>query len=385
MKQILFSLIVFQFLFLYPSLKNAHAEVDLELKTNNIPANAIPYKNSWYCKSGYKRSAGSCIEIPIIIPANAYKSGSTWFCKDGYKKFGDICTQENTLISREVEKISSIDKTNISNLSNENICSWFDLKNVPDQYIFEATKRNLSCNGKVLINPSNNIKIPANAYKSGNTWYCKSGYKKSGNICNKIASNNIKIPANAYKSKSGNTWFCKSGYIRSGNICNKIASNNIKIPANAYKSGNTWYCKSGYKKSGNICNKIASNTKKSDSQDNFGYIFGLFLLIIFILIIFSPKNSHKKCAWCNNSKIKFIKGLEQEWFWRYSNKDGSRDKRRKDNYEQAKFKSKFQCQKCNALTGFLHEESQRPGPNAKIIKRNLLQRGSGERKGKNYE
>ena len=255
----------------------------------------------------------------------------------------------NSYLSQANAEVNVDLKKSLSNLSDSQICSWFDLKNVPDQYIYEATKRNLSCNGKVLINPSNNIKIPANAYKSGNTW------------------------------------FCKSGYIRSGNICNKIASNNIKIPANAYKSGNTWYCKSGYKKSGNICNKIASNTKKSDSQDNFGYIFGLFLLIIFILIIFSPKNSHKKCAWCNNSKIKFIKGLEQEWFWRYSNKDGSRDKRRKDNYEQAKFKSKFQCQKCNALTGFLHEESQRPGPNAKIIKRNLLQRGSGERKGKNYE
>ena len=33
---------LFQFLFLYPSVKNAHAEVDLKLKTNNIPANAIP-------------------------------------------------------------------------------------------------------------------------------------------------------------------------------------------------------------------------------------------------------------------------------------------------------------------------------------------------------
>ena len=315
MKQILFSLIVFQFLFLYPSVKNAHAEVYLKIKTNNIPANAIPYKNSWYCKSGYRRLAGSCIEIPIKIPENAYQSGSTWFCKEGYKKFGDICTQANNLISKEVKKVSSINKTNISNQSDEYICSWFDLKNVPDQYIYEATKRNLSCNGKVRINPSNNIKIPANAYKSGNTWYCKSGYKKSGNVCN----------------------------------------------------------------------KIASNTKKSDSQDNFGYIFALFLLIIFILIISSPKNSHKKCAWCNKSKIKFIKGVEQEWFWRYSNKDGSRDKRRKDNYQQAKFKSKFQCQKCNATTGFLHEESQRPGPNAKIIKRKLLQRGSGEKKGTNYE
>ena len=221
----------------------------------------------------------------------------------------------NFYLNQANAEVNEDPKKSLSNLSDAHICSWFDLKNVPDQYIYEATKRNLSCNGKVLIKPSNNIKIPANAYKSGNTWYCKSGYKKSGNVCN----------------------------------------------------------------------KIATDTKKSDSQYIFGYIFALFLLIIFILIISSPKNSHKKCAWCNNSKIKFIKGVEQEWFWRYSNKDGSRDKRRKNNYQQAKFKSKFQCQKCNASTGFLHEESQRPGPNTKIIKRKLLQGGSGERKGTNYE
>ena len=84
----------------------------------------------------------------------------------------------NSYLSQANAEVNVDLKKSQSNLSDSQISSWFDLKNVPDQYIYEATKRNLSCNGKVLINPSNNIKIPANAYKSGTTRYCKSDYKK---------------------------------------------------------------------------------------------------------------------------------------------------------------------------------------------------------------
>ena len=42
-------------------------------------------------------------------------------------------------------------------------------------------------------NKSSTVKIPSNAFKSGNTWYCKSGYEKTGNNCSKIVSNSIVI------------------------------------------------------------------------------------------------------------------------------------------------------------------------------------------------
>ena len=484
MKQILFSLIVFQFLFLYPSLKNAHAEVYLKIKTNNIPANAIPYKNSWYCKSGYKRLAGSCIEIPIKIPANAYQSGSTWFCKEGYKKFGDICTQENTLISKEVKKISSIDRTNISNESDQSICSWFDLKNIPEIYINEAKKRNLSCNGR-LLNITNakdsfdskTIKIPANAIQYKNSWYCKTGYKKIGGSCTKIVSNAIKIPANAHASSAGsificNTnyyrnangtgclkvpenasasykskyWTCNTGYKKVGNSCTEIVSNAIKIPSNAYKTGNTWSCNTGYKKVGNSCTKIVSNTENANinsSESDISkseYLVTIFWIISLVIGLVIPKSKHikflavcfsgviyvfllpiakkintitfnydflafivlfflffwyivnassggriKKCAWCKSKKLKFISGRKGSWEWKHSNQDGSRDKRRKNNVEQASYISEFKCKKCNATTDFFHKPSASASKRKKILKRQLVFPGNGKRKGFDYE
>ena len=458
MKQILFSLIVFQFLFLYPSVKNAHAEVDLKLKTNNIPANAIPYKNSWYCKSGYKRLAGSCIEIPIKIPANAYQSGSTWFCKEGYRKFGDICTQENTLISKEVKKISSIDRTNISNESDQYICSWFDLKNIPEIYINEAKKRNLSCNGRLLniTNakdsfdsktikiPANTIKIPANAHanSSGSIFICNTNYYRNAN-----GTGCLKVPENASASYKNKYWTCNTGYKKVGNSCTRIVSNAIKIPSNAYKTGNTWSCNTGYKKVGNSCTEIVSNTENENinsSESDISkseYLVSIFLFISLVIGLVAPKSKHikflavcfswviyayfllplakkfntitfnsdflafivlfflffwfilnasfggriKKCAWCKSKKLKFISGRKGSWEWKHSNQDGSRDKRRKNNVEQASYISEFKCKKCNATTDFFHKPSASASKRKKILKRQLVFPGNGKRKGFDYE
>lgn len=61
-----------------------------------------------------------------------------------------------------------------------------------------------------------------------------------------LLANDIYVPPNAYKS--GNAWYCNSGYKRSGNECLKL-----NVPENAYVSGNAWYCNKGYKKSINVC------------------------------------------------------------------------------------------------------------------------------------
>jgi hypothetical protein len=86
--------------------------------------------------------------------------------------------------------------------------------------------------------------IPRNAYSSGNTWKCNSGYKKSGNGCIK----KVVIPVNAYSF--GNSWKCDNGYKKSGSRCTKIF-----VPQNAYLSGASWECNTGFIKDGNRCLK----------------------------------------------------------------------------------------------------------------------------------
>ena len=88
--------------------------------------------------------------------------------------------------------------------------------------------------------------IPLNAYESGNSWKCKSGYKKSGDRCIKKTV----IPTNAHAS--GSSWACNTGYYKSGNSC-------IKIPDNAYKSGSSWKCNSGYYKYSGRCREVPDN------------------------------------------------------------------------------------------------------------------------------
>ncbi len=67
----------------------------------------------------------------------------------------------------------------------------------------------------------------------------------------KKSSDSGVIPANAYKS--GNTLKCKTGYRNSGNKCIFL------VPKYAYASGDSFKCIYGYKKSGNSC--IKSNNK----------------------------------------------------------------------------------------------------------------------------
>ena len=87
-----------------------------------------------------------------------------------------------------------------------------------------------------------NMKIPSNAYASGSSWKCNSGYKKSGNNCNKIY-----VPANA--SLSGTSWKCNYGYTKIGTRCQVV-------PENATATSSGWKCNIGFSKDGMSCNKI---------------------------------------------------------------------------------------------------------------------------------
>ena len=86
--------------------------------------------------------------------------------------------------------------------------------------------------------------IPANAWKSGNSWYCNDGYRKQGNECIKF-----RVPENAWVS--GSNWYCNDGYQKQGNECNRF-----RVPQNAWVSGSNWYCNDGYRKQGEECIKL---------------------------------------------------------------------------------------------------------------------------------
>ena len=112
----------------------------------------------------------------------------------------------------------------------------------------------------------------------------------------------------------------------------------------------------------------------------------IIIVILAVLVWFFMKPRHeKKCAWCSSYKISFLNGHDGPRGWKYSNKDGSRDKRRKDNYEEATYNSEHKCNECNASSIYEHAKSKSPGPNKNILIRQLLKNGEGERSGSDFE
>jgi hypothetical protein len=88
------------------------------------------------------------------------------------------------------------------------------------------------------------MEITANAPAGEPKPYCKIGYRRIGNDCQKMVQ-----PSN--KLSSGADWFCRDGYKRVGNQCQ-----NIFIPVNAYAKGSQWYCKTGYTRQADSCIKL---------------------------------------------------------------------------------------------------------------------------------
>ena len=101
-------------------------------------------------------------------------------------------------------------------------------------------------------------------------------------------------------------------------------------------------------------------------------------------LFFSDDN--KKCAWCKTwqYELEFKSGKEGSWYWRHANKDGSRDKRNKNNYQLSNYASIYECKKCSALTEFMHKKIKVPpfteedeAEEDKVFKRKLLKDGGG--------
>ena len=70
--------------------------------------------------------------------------------------------------------------------------------------------------------------------------------------------------------------------------------------------------------------------------------------------------------------------------WEFRNKDGSQDKRVKDNYQTATYQSEWKCKQCEGVTVVRHFLDRKPSRKVKPARITLETKGSGERKGKDW-
>lgn len=112
----------------------------------------------------------------------------------------------------------------------------------------------------------------------------------------------------------------------------------------------------------------------------------LFLPIIWPLGLLFYRKTRKgiKCTWCGSRKLNFLQGAEGDWHWQFRNNDGSQDKRANDNYQQASYKSLWQCKKCDGTSEFTHYVTQNPSKDVEAWKGHLVEEGKGKRKAKDF-
>jgi rubredoxin len=68
-----------------------------------------------------------------------------------------------------------------------------------------------------------------------------------------------------------------------------------------------------------------------------------------------------------------------EYFWEYRNKDGSKDKRTKSNFQYAAYNSYWKCNECNAMTHVVHFANKYPSVKNQVAGITLKSNGSGVR------
>ena len=98
------------------------------------------------------------------------------------------------------------------------------------------------------------------------------------------------------------------------------------------------------------------------------YLINTFLILASIgyaIYIFSA-DSKRVCSHCQSTKLTYKEGRETEHVWIFANKDGSPDKRRKNNYQVANFISEWSCKKCEKHTKFKHFSSRNPSKTTRI-------------------
>ena len=93
----------------------------------------------------------------------------------------------------------------------------------------------------------------------------------------------------------------------------------------------------------------------------------------------------KFCAWCGEkSGLTKEKEYEGKYVWAYPNADGSEDKRIKDNFQKANYRTFWRCKKCSALTLLQHDMARNPSSSVEVIQVMLSEDGEGERTAKDW-
>ena len=120
------------------------------------------------------------------------------------------------------------------------------------------------------------------------------------------------------------------------------------------------------------------------------------VILIFLIVYFFYHNREYKnflkqdfnriCSWCNSFDIEFIHGEDGLKKWKYENKDGSKDKRRKNNYITYYYHSSYKCNNCTAETLFSEIKSNHPNHVSKVILRKLGSKsGDGVQTGSDWD
>ena len=93
------------------------------------------------------------------------------------------------------------------------------------------------------------------------------------------------------------------------------------------------------------------------------------------------------CAWCGfpESSMKMFNGFPGDYYWKYRNKDGSKDKRSQDNFQLAQYFSEWRCEECGAQTSVRHFVNRFPSEKIKAWKITLKSKGTGERTVSDWE
>ena len=74
-----------------------------------------------------------------------------------------------------------------------------------------------------------------------------------------------------------------------------------------------------------------------DARYQFYILWSGLMIVWGICAKFFERDENLICAWCKSHELSFEWGEEYLKHWLHSNKDGSRDKRMKENHEQAFF------------------------------------------------
>jgi DNA-directed RNA polymerase subunit RPC12/RpoP len=127
--------------------------------------------------------------------------------------------------------------------------------------------------------------------------------------------------------------------------------------------------------------KIYTNNPLSDAGSNI-FTISMYIYIVCVLVQIQL-DPNKHCAWCGSRKLQSL-NTNTKSFYAHTNKDGSRDKRVKNNKLISYSTGEYKCNDCNAETHFasLISRVMLILKRTKVTTRNLIKDGNGPKTSK---